>query len=44
MGRTASITTSAVMGEAVVWLRVLGAFDIIFFVICIWIFPIALEE
>ena len=32
------------MGEVAVWLRVLTAFDIIFFVVCVWIFPIALEE
>ena len=41
---TTLILEGDLMGEAVVWLRVLGAFDIIFFVICIWIFPIALEE
>ena len=41
---TTLILEGDLMGEAGVWLRVLGAFDIIFFVICIWIFPIALEE
>lgn len=32
------------MGEVGLWIRLLAAFDIIFFVICVWIFPIALEE
>ena len=41
---TTLVLEGDLMGEAGVWLRVLTAFDIIFFVICIWIFPIALEE
>jgi len=41
-------TTLVVVGDAMqdtgIWIRLLAAFDVIFFVICIWIFPIALEE
>lgn len=32
------------MGRAPGWLRLLLAFDILFFVICTWIFPVVLEE
>jgi len=41
---TTLVLEGDLMGEVGVWLRVLAAFDIIFFVVCIWIFPIALEE
>jgi len=41
---TTLVLEGDLMNEAGVWLRVLTAFDIIFFVICVWIFPIALEE
>ncbi len=41
---TTLVLEGAPMSEAEVWLRVMAAFDIIFFVICVWIFPIALEE
>ncbi len=41
-------TTLIVVGdpmlESGIWIRLLVAFDIIFFVISIWVFPIALEE
>ena len=33
-----------VMGETGLWVRLLVAFDIIFFVVCVWIFPVAVEE
>lgn len=32
------------MGSAGGWLRLLLAFDILFFVVCTWIFPVVLEE
>lgn len=32
------------LGEIGVWVRLLVAFDIIFFVVCTWIFPVTLEE
>ena len=32
------------MQESGIWIRLLVAFDVIFFVIATWIFPIALEE
>ena len=32
------------MQESDIWIRLLVAFDVIFFVIATWIFPIALEE
>ena len=31
-------------GEAAVWVRLMVAYDITFFVVCTWIFPIAVEE
>ena len=41
-------TTLIVVGDPMldsgIWIRLLVAFDIIFFVISIWVFPIALEE
>jgi len=33
-----------VMGETGLWIRLLVAFDVIFFVVCVWIFPVAVEE
>jgi heme exporter protein B len=41
---TMLVTTGDAMGEIDPWIRLLVAFDVIFFVICTWIFPIALEE
>ena len=32
------------MLDSGIWIRLLVAFDVIFFVISLWIFPIALEE
>lgn len=32
------------MGRATGWLRLLAAFDILFFVVCTWTFPVVLEE
>ncbi|MFQ5889120.1 MAG: heme exporter protein CcmB [Gemmatimonadota bacterium] len=41
-------TTLTLQGDPLrelgVWIRLLVSFDIIFFVVCTWIFPIALEE
>lgn len=31
-------------GEAALWVRLLLAYDIVFFVVCSWLFPLALEE
>lgn len=31
-------------GEAVVWVRLLVAYDVVLFVVCTWIFPVAVEE
>jgi heme exporter protein B len=41
---TTLVVVGDVMQDTGIWLRLLSAFDVIFFVICIWIFPIALEE
>jgi heme exporter protein B len=41
---TTLILTGDVLGEAGVWIRLLLAFDTIFFVVCVWLFPIVLEE
>jgi heme exporter protein B len=41
---TSLVLEGDLMNEAAIWMRVLIAFDVIFFVICVWIFPIALEE
>jgi len=32
------------LGEVVVWVRLMVAYDVTFFVVCTWIFPIAVEE
>ncbi|MBK5098869.1 MAG: heme exporter protein CcmB, partial [Gemmatimonadetes bacterium] len=41
-------TTLIIVGDPMldsgIWIRLLVAFDVIFFVISLWIFPIALEE
>lgn len=31
-------------GEAGLWVRLLVAYDVVFFVVCSWLFPLALEE
>lgn len=31
-------------GEAAVWVRLLVAYDVVLFVVCTWIFPVAVEE
>ncbi len=41
---TTLIITGDPMLDSGIWIRLLVAFDIIFFVISIWVFPIALEE
>jgi heme exporter protein B len=32
------------LGEAAIWVRLMVAYDVTFFVVCTWIFPIAVEE
>lgn len=32
------------MGRAPGWIRLLAAYDVILFVVCVWIFPVVLEE
>jgi heme exporter protein B len=41
---TTLVLQGDVLGEAGLWIRLLVAFDVIFFVVCIWIFPVAVEE
>lgn len=41
---TTLILTGDPLGNLASWLRLLLAFDVIFFVVCTWIFPILLEE
>lgn len=41
---TTLILTGDPLGNLASWIRLLVAFDIIFFVVCTWIFPILLEE
>lgn len=41
---TTLVLSADAVGEIGVWIRLLAAFDVIFFVVCTWIFPIALEE
>ena len=31
-------------GDAVIWVRLLVAYDVVFFVVCTWLFPLAVEE
>lgn len=32
------------MGRMAGWIRLLGAYDVILFVVCLWIFPVVMEE
>jgi heme exporter protein B len=41
---TTLIVAGDLMGEVGIWVRLLAAFDVVFFVVCTWMFPIALEE
>jgi heme exporter protein B len=41
---TTLVLQGDVLGEAGLWIRLLVAFDVIFFVVCVWIFPVAVEE
>lgn len=43
-GATGAVLLGDPMGRGAAWLRVLVAYDIISLVICLWIFPIVLEE
>lgn len=41
---TSTLLTGDAMGTMVGWVRLLAAYDIILFVVCVWIFPVVLEE
>lgn len=41
---TATLLTGDPMGTMIGWVRLLAAYDIILFVVCVWIFPVVLEE
>jgi len=41
---TDGILTGDPMGRMGGWVRLLGAYDVILFVICLWLFPVVLEE
>lgn len=32
------------LGDASIWVRLLVAYDVVFFVVCTWLFPLAVEE
>jgi heme exporter protein B len=44
VGGTDAILLGDAMGRLGGWVRLLGAYDVILFVVCVWIFPIILEE
>lgn len=44
VGATDAILVGDPMGRAGGWIRLLAAYDVILFVVCVWIFPIVLEE
>jgi heme exporter protein B len=31
-------------GDAALWVRLLIAYDVVFFVVCTWLFPLAVED
>lgn len=41
---TDAILLGDAMGRLGGWIRLLGAYDVILFVVCVWIFPVLLEE
>lgn len=44
VGATDALLAGDPLGRAAGWIRLLGAYDVILFVVCVWIFPIVLEE
>lgn len=44
VGATDALLVGDPMGRAGGWLRLLVAYDVILFVVCVWIFPVVLEE
>jgi len=44
VGATDAILAGDPLGRAGGWIRLLAAYDVILFVVCVWIFPIVLEE
>lgn len=44
VGATDAILAGDPLGRADGWLRLLAAYDVILFVVCVWIFPVILEE
>lgn len=44
VGATDAILAGDPMGRAAGWFRLLAAYDVILFVVCVWTFPIVLEE
>jgi heme exporter protein B len=44
VGATDAILAGNPMGRLDGWLQLLGAYDVILFVVCLWIFPVILEE
>lgn len=44
VGATDAILAGDPMGRMGGWIQLLGAYDVILFVVCLWIFPVVLEE
>lgn len=44
VGATDAILAGDPLGRADGWLRLLAAYDVVLFVVCVWIFPVILEE
>jgi heme exporter protein B len=44
VGATDAILAGDPFGRLAGWIQLLGAYDVILFVICLWIFPVILEE
>jgi heme exporter protein B len=44
VGATTGILGGDPLGQTAGWVRLLGAYDVILFVVCVWIFPVVLEE
>ncbi len=44
VGATDAFLTGDPLGRAGTWMRLLVGYDVILFVVCVWIFPVVLEE
>ena len=44
VGATDAFLSGDPLGRAAGWLQLLIAYDVILFVVCVWIFPVVLEE